>query len=135
MATTTACAPKLRPMASISVGSCERGGVHADLVRAGLEDLRRIVGGANAAAHAEGNEQLTRRAAHGIEQRLPALVRRGNVEQHDLVRAFAGMARGLRSRIARIDEIDKLHALHDAAVMHVEAGDDAFGDHSTSLPT
>ena len=129
MATTTACAPKLRPMASISVGFGERGGVHADLVRAGLEDLRRIVGGANAAADAEGNEQLARRAAHGVEQRCAALVGRGNVEQHDLVRAVAGVARGLRGRVARVDDVDELHALHDAAVAHIEAGNDALGNH------
>ena len=112
----------------------QRGGVHAHLVRAGLEDLRRIVRGANAAADAKGNKQLTRGAAHGVEQRLPALVRRGNVEQHDFVRAFAGMARGLRGRIARIDEIDELHALDDTAVMHIEAGDDALGNHSVPFP-
>ena len=57
-------------------------------------------------------------------------MRRGNVEQHNFVRAFARMARGLRRRIARIDEIDKLHALDDAAAMHIEAGDDALGNHS-----
>ncbi len=54
---------------------------------------------------------------------------RGNIEQHDLVGAFAGMARGLRSRIAGIDEVDELHALDDTASVNIEAGDDALGDH------
>ena len=108
----------------------ERGGVHADLVCAGLEDLRRIVGGANAAANAEGHKQFARGAADGVEQRLPAFVGRGNVEQHDFVRAFAGVARGLRGRVAGIDEVDELHAFDDAAGVHVETGDDALGDHS-----
>ena len=73
MATTTACAPKLRPMASISVGIGERGGVDADLVRAGLEYLLGIARGTNAAADAEGNEELARGASHGVEQRLRGL--------------------------------------------------------------
>ena len=107
----------------------ERGGVHADFVCTGFEDLRGIVGGANAAADAEGNEKLARRAAHGVEQRLPAFVRRGNVEEDDFVGAFAGVARGLRGRIAGINEVDELHAFDDAAGVHVEAGDDALGQH------
>jgi hypothetical protein len=133
MATTTACAPKLRPISSMSCGFFQRSGVHAHLVRAGLEDLRRVVGGANAAAYAKGNEQLTRGTAHCVEERLPPFVRCGNVQQHDLVRALAGMTRRLRSRIARINQIDELHAFHDAPVMHVEAGDDALGNHSASF--
>jgi hypothetical protein len=134
MATTTACAPKLRPMASINwVG--ERSGVDADFVRAGFEDLRRIARGANAAAYAEWDEELARGAADRIEQRGAAFVGRGNVEQHNFVGAFAGVARGLRGRIAGVDEVDKLHAFDDAAAVHVETGDDALGDHrADSLP-
>ena len=59
-----------------------------------------------------------------------AFVRRGDVEQHDFVGAFAGVARGLRGRIARVDEVDELHAFDDAAGVHVEAGDDALGEHA-----
>ena len=110
-------------------GILQRGGVHADLVRAGLKDLRRIVGGANTAADAKWNKQLARSAAHGIEQRGAAFVGRGNVEQDDFVGAVAGVARGLRGWVARVDNVDELHALHDAAVAHVEAGNDALGNH------
>ena len=82
-------------------GIGERGGVDADLVRAGLEDLLGVARGANAAADAEGDEELARSAAHGVEQRLAALVRGGDVEQDDFVCAFAGVARGLRGRDRR----------------------------------
>jgi len=111
----------------------QSGGVHAHLVRACLKDLRRIVRGTNAAANTEGHEEFARRSAHRVQQRLPPLMRRGNIEQHNLVRAFAGMTRRLRRRIARIDQIDELHTLYNAPVMHVEAGDDAFGNHSASF--
>ena len=116
-------------MASISDGIGERGGVDADLVCARLEDLRRIVGRANASANRERHEELARGAANSVEQRLAALVGRGDVEQHDFVGAFARVARGQRGRIAGIDEVDELHALDDAAVVNVEAGDDALGQH------
>ncbi len=115
-------------------GIGERGGVDADLVRTGFEDLRGVVCGADAAAYAEGNEELARGAAHRVEQRGAAFVGRGDVEQYDFVGAFAGMTRGLRGRVARVDDIDKLHALDDAAGVDVETGDDALGDHAVPFP-
>jgi hypothetical protein len=44
------------------------------------------------------------------------------------------MTRSLSRRIARINQINELHTLHDATVMYIEAGDDALGDHSLSFP-
>ncbi len=58
-----------------------------------------------------------------------AFVRGGDVEQHDFVRAFAGVARGELGGIAGVDDVDELHALDDAAGVHIEAGDDALGQH------
>ena len=37
--------------------------------------------------------------------------------------------RRLRCRIARVHEIDKLHALDHAARVHIEAGNNALGQH------
>ena len=133
MATTTACAPKLRPMASISVGIGEGGGVDADLVCAGVEYALGIARAADASADGERNEQFAGRAANGVEQRLPAFVGGGDVEKHDFVGAFAGVARGLGGGIAGIDEVDELHAFDDASAVDVEAGDDAFGQHVSHL--
>ena len=113
-------------------GIGKSGGVDADLVGAGFEDLLGVAGGANAAADAEGHEELARGAAHGVEQRLAAFVRGGDVEQNDFVGAFAGVARGLRGGIAGVDEIDELHAFDDAAGVDIEAGDDALGQHAAT---
>ena len=137
MATTTACAPKLLPMALISARfflkeqhRAQRRRVDAHFVRARLEYLLRVARRLDAPAHAERHKQIARRAPHRVEQRLPSLMRRCNVQQHNLVRALFRVPRRLGRRIARIHEIDKLHAFHHAARMHVEAGDDALGQHT-----
>ena len=54
---------------------------------------------------------------------------RGDVEEDDLVGAFAGVARGQLGGIAGVDDVDELDALDDAAVADVETGDDALGQH------
>ena len=53
----------------------------------------------------------------------------GDVEENDLVRA--GIAVTLREfgGVAGIAQIHELDAFDDAAVVDVEAGDDAFGQH------
>ena len=60
------------------------------------------------------------------------LVRGGNVEQHNFVRAGLGVSPGEFGGITGVAEIDELHAFHDAAGVDVEAGDDAFGQHVRS---
>ena len=135
MATTTACAPKLAADGADQCGVGQGSGVDAYLVRAGLKHLFGILRRLDASAHAKGHKQLARCAPHRIEQGLAALVRRRNVEQNDFIGAFARVARSLRRWIARVDEVDKLHALDHAAGVHVEAGDDALGQHSYLFTT
>ena len=64
------------------------------------------------------------------QQGVPVFAGGGNVEQHDFVGAVAGVGRGAPRRIAGIAQILELHTFHDAASIHVEAGDDAFGQQS-----
>ena len=59
-------------------------------------------------------------------------MRRRNVEQNNFVGALARMTRRLRRGVTGVDEVDELHALDDAAGVHVEAGDDALGQQSLS---
>ncbi len=53
----------------------------------------------------------------------------GDVEQHNLVRALSGVAMRQLGGVARVDDVDKLHALDDAAAAHIETGDDSFRQH------
>ncbi len=56
-------------------------------------------------------------------------MRRRNIEKHDFVGARLAVRFRQFRGIAGIAQIHKLHALDDASVVHVEAGDNAFGQH------
>ena len=105
----------------------ERGAVERDLVGAGVERRLGVLLGPDAAADGERNEELGRDAADGLGERAAVLDRRGDVEDHQLVDPFDVVASRQRRRIAGRREILELHALDDAAVADVEAGDDPFG--------
>jgi hypothetical protein len=105
----------------------ESGGVDADFIGAGIKNLFCIVGTPNASSHCEGHKKLAGRAANRVEQRGTSLVRGGDVEQDNLVGTFTGVARRKFSRVARINDVDKLNAFDNAAGVDIEAGNDAPG--------
>jgi hypothetical protein len=56
-------------------------------------------------------------------------VRRGDVEEGELVGLVAVVTRRDLDRVARVAEADEVHALHDPAILHVEARDASrFGE-------
>ena len=110
-------------------GIGERRGIHRDFVGAGIEDSCGILQRSNAAAHGERNKQLPGGPADDVEQSGAVLVGGGNIQQHNLVRSAAGVAQRQLGGIARISQAGKLHALHHASAVDVEAGDNAFGQH------
>jgi hypothetical protein len=59
----------------------------------------------------------------------------GDIEQHDFVRAFAGMTGGESGGVTGVDDVDKLHTFDNAASVDIEAGDDALGDHGFLFTT
>ena len=67
----------------------------------------------------------TARSVSSSARRL--LDRRGDVEDDELVDPFGVVAPRQRGGIAGVGEILELHALDDAAVANVEAGDQALG--------
>ena len=113
----------------ISAGSRERRGVEADLVGARLDRRRRVGLGADAAADGERNEQLARDGADRVGQRAPRFDRRGDVEDDELVDPLGVVAARQLRRIAGGSQPFEVDAFDDLAVAHVEAGDDAFGQH------
>ena len=68
-------------------------------------------------------------AANGFQQGVPVAAGRGYVEQNDFIGATAGVRRGAFRGIPGVAQILEAHAFHDAATIHVEAGDDALGQH------
>jgi len=106
-------------------GVGERGGVDAHLVGASFENRFSVAGGANASSDSEGDKERLRSAADSVQQRRAALVRSSDVQQHDFVRALLRMAMRQRSRVAGVNQVEKLDAFDDAPIAAVEAGNNA----------
>ena len=60
-------------------------------------------------------------------------MRRRDIEQHNLIRARCRMTMRQLRRIARVDDVDKLNPLDDAPRAYVQAGDNSFGQHESTL--
>jgi hypothetical protein len=108
-------------------GIGKSGRVYADFVRAGIEDLFRITGTANAAAHGEGHKERSGGASNRVQKRGAAFVRCGDVEKHNFVCALAGVPRGKLCRIAGVDDVNELDTFDDAAGVDIQTGYDALG--------
>ena len=59
------------------------------------------------------------------------LVAGGDVEEGDLVRLLLVVEAGDLHRVAGIHVVDVLNALHHAALVHVQTGDDPLQEHAT----
>ena len=90
--------------------------------------------GAHAAADGERHEAGLGGAPHHVEDDAAVLVARGDVEEGELVGAGGVIGDRRLDRIAGIAQIDEIDALDDAAVLDVEAGDDADLEHGRRRP-
>ncbi len=113
----------------------DRRGIDRGLVGAGEQEVADVVGGAHAAADGQRHEADFRGAAHDVEQNAAVLVARGDVEEAELVRARPVVGDRALDRIARVAQVDEVDALDDAAVLDVEAGDDAGLEGHRVLPS
>ncbi len=87
---------------------------------------------ADAAGDAERDVEHARHAAHPGAIDRAALGARGDVVEHQLVRALVAIARGELQDVADDAVVAEAHALDDLAVAHVEAGDYASGKNGRS---
>src|SRR5262252_1320298 len=86
--------------------SCKGGGVDADLVGSRREDGGGILQCANTSPYSEGNKELPRGAADGVEQRRTALMRGGDIEENDLVGTGFGVALRQLCGVTGVAQID-----------------------------
>jgi hypothetical protein len=105
------------------------GSIDQDLVGAVSEKGPHVLDRPNATAHRERHEAGLRRAAHHVEQGAAVLMACANVQEAQLVSAGGIICFGGLDRVACVHEVDELHALDHAAVLHVETGDDADLEH------
>jgi hypothetical protein len=103
--------------------SRERGGVHADLVRARLEQALRVVRRADAAADRERDREPLGDALDELDQRRTVSEGRLDVEEDELVGARIGVRGAQLDRVADVAQALEPHALDDAPRGHVEARD------------
>ena len=107
----------------------DRGRIDRGLVGAGEQQLSYVLGRPDAAAHGQRHEADFRRAADDVEQDAAILVARRDVEKAEFVRARLVVGDRALHGISGVAQIDEVDALDDAAVLHVEAGNDAGLEH------
>ena len=132
MATTQHCVPNSSAISLISSGR-STADVFTDTLSAPARSRRRASSTrADAAADRERDEHLLGHAGGHLDGGVAGVGRRGDVEEHELVGALGVVAGRQLDRVAGVDEVDEVHALDDAAVVDVEARDDAGGLHASA---
>ena len=126
-------APNFSAAAAHEVALLHRRGVDRHLVGAGLEQLAHIVELAHPAADGERHEAALGGALDHVEDGVAVLMARGDVEEAELVGAGLVIGGCRLDGIAGVAQIDEVDALDDAAVLHIEAGNDADLQHVQDL--
>src|SRR5205823_5605523 len=84
-------------------------------------------------AHRQRHETCLGGTAYHVENDVPVLMARGDVQEGELIGA-CGIVRNRGGHgIARVAQVDELHSLHHAPVLHVETGNEADLDHLCAL--
>ena len=103
--------------------------IDGNLVGAGTQQLTDVLGRPHAPADRERHETARSRALDNAEDGVAVLVAGRDVEKAELVGACRIISRGRLDGIAGILEVDEVNPFDDAAVLHVEAGDDTDFQH------
>ena len=132
IATTTAWRPNRSAQSpdQSRVGDGRR--VQRDLVGPGPQHIAHLVDAPDAAADGQRDERPPGGPFDDVEERAAPLRGGGDVEEDELVGAFAGVPLGQLGRIALVDQVDEAGAFDDAAVGHVEAWDHASTEHQAA---
>ena len=112
----------------------DRRRVDRDLVGPRVQQAADILDPAHASAHREGNEDLLGDRFDHVQDDVALVGARGDVKEREFIGAFAVVATRDLDRIAGIAQADEVDALDHAAGGHVEAGDDALGQHGVGVP-
>ena len=136
MATTTHWLPNFSAACRTKSPVRDRGRIDRSLVGAGEQQGADVLRRPNPAANRQRHEADLGGAPHDVQQDAAVLVARRDVEEAEFVRARLVVGDGAFDRVARVAQIDEIDALDDAAVLDVEAGNEArFESHRTAPAT
>ena len=107
----------------------DRRRIEADLVRAGIEQAAHVLHDAHPAAHRQRDEDLRGHRFDDVQDQVATIAGGGDVQEGELVGALLVVAGSDFHRVTGVTQFDEIHALDDATAGHVQAGDDAFGQH------
>src|SRR5439155_20036663 len=102
------------------------------LIRPRLDGRGCIVFRPDAAADGQWQKDAVRDRADRVRKRLPALERRRDIEDDDLVDPFDVVARGQFRGITCVAQLLEVDAFDYLAVADILAGDDSLGQYSAS---
>ena len=112
------------------------GGIETGLVGAGIEQAAHIVDRAHPATHGQGDEFLGGHRLDDVQNQVAPVAGGGDVEKGEFVRPLGVVAGRDCYWIASVAQIDKINSLDDPTASHVQAGNDALGQHAlTPRPT
>ena len=131
IASTTHCAPNRSASSSISSGRATAAELTETLSAPASSTACASSTRADAAADRERDEDVVGGAPRELDDRVALLVRGGDVEEDELVRALGVVALGQLHRVAGVAQVDEVRALHDAPAVDVEARDDALVVHAS----
>ena len=123
------CEPNRRLASASSSGRRTAALFTGHLVGTGAEQLVHVGHGADPAADGKGDGERFSHPAHRGDRGPPLLPRGGDVEQAELIGLAGVVGERAFERVPLVGEVDEIHPIHHASVLHIETGDDAPGQH------
>src|SRR5882724_1573074 len=96
--------------------------IHSHFVRASFHHCPRIVQRSNPSARRQRNRQPFRHSPNRLQKCRPPVARRRNIQHHQFVRTLRVIPRRQLGRVTRVTQSHKIHTLHYACAVHIQAG-------------
>ena len=109
----------------LRVGNGRR--IEAGFVGTRIEQTAHIFDRPDSATHRQRNKHLAGYRLDDVQNQIPPIAGRGDVEKGELICTLLVVAGGNLHRVSGIAQFNKIDALDHAATSDVQTGNDAFG--------
>ena len=106
------------------IGLSERGRGNRNAIGSGVENGGGCFDVANSAANGKRNRRCRSNLFNNVQHGRAIFYRGGNIQQSQLIRSGGAVRLGAFDRVAGVDDVNKMHALDNATVSHVQARHD-----------